>query len=166
VTKSVHIVVADASVLINLMHIARLEMCARLPGFELVVPDHVREEITRPEQKASLAASVERGIIRIEDITELAAIELFADLTVHLGRGEAACLAIAAERGWMVASDEKGRFRREARERIGQDRLLGTPELLVLAMQAGLLTVEDADTDKRALERRRFKMDFASFRAR
>lgn len=163
-TTSARIIVADASVLINLMHVARLALCACLPGFELVVPDHVREEISRPEQSAALTACVERGIIQIEEITDIAAIAVFAELTVHLGRGEAACLAIAVEKGWMVASDEKGRFRREAKERIGQDRLLGTADLLVLAIQAGRLTIEEADGDKAALEERSFKMDFASFR--
>jgi len=164
VTTSVRIVVADACVLINLMHVARLELCARLPGIELVVPDHVREEITRPHEQAELAASVARGDIRIEEITDAASIALFAELTTRLGRGEAACLSMAIEKGWMVASDEKGRFRREAKERIGEKRIVGTPELLVLAIQAGLLSVDDADEDKATLAARRFKMNFASFR--
>lgn len=163
-TTSVRIVVADTCVLINLMHVARLELCARIPGVELVVPDHVREEITRPEEKAALAACLARGDLQIEEITDSAAVALFAELTGRLGRGEAACLAIAAEKGWMVASDEKGRFRREAQERIGKDRLLGTPDLLALAIQAGLLTIEEADKDKGVLEGHRFKMGFASFR--
>ena len=34
------IVVTDANVLINLMHVARLDLCARLPGDGFVVPDH------------------------------------------------------------------------------------------------------------------------------
>ena len=33
----------------------------------------------------------------------------------------------------------------------------------MLAIQAGLLTVEEADADKATLERRRFKMPFGSF---
>ncbi len=34
----------------------------------------------------------------------------------------------------------------------------------MLAIEAGLLTVEQADADKLVLERRRFRMPFASFR--
>jgi hypothetical protein len=36
--------------------------------------------------------------------------------------------------------------------------------VLVLAIRAGLLTIEDADADKRILEQHRFKMPFTSFR--
>jgi hypothetical protein len=36
--------------------------------------------------------------------------------------------------------------------------------IYVLAIDAGLLTVEEADRDKDVLEQRRFKMDVASFR--
>jgi predicted nucleic acid-binding protein len=158
------IVVADANVLINLMHVARLDMCARLRGYELVVPDHVREEVTEPAQRAALDDAVARGVFRIEAITDLNAVALFAELTVHVGRGEAACLAIAVKKGWTLASDEKRRFRREAETRLGKERIIRTADLFVLAIQAGLLTVKEADADKAMLERHRFKMPFGSFR--
>ena len=45
----------------------------------------------------------------------------------------------------MVASDEKRRFRREATSRIGADRIIGTADLYICAIQAGLVTVEEAD---------------------
>jgi hypothetical protein len=67
------------------------------------------------------------------------------------------------EKGWTLASDEKGRFRREAETRLGKGHLIGTAELFVLAIQAGLLTVEESDADKAVLERCRFKMPFRSF---
>lgn len=158
------IVVADACVLINLMHVERLDLCACLPGFKIIVPEHVREEISYPAERASLDDALARGVIRVETVNDVASIALFAELTEYLGRGESACLVIAVEKGWMVASDEKRRFRREAMARIGQGRLLGTPDLLMLAIQAGLLTVEEADGDKAALEQHRFKMGFTSFR--
>jgi predicted nucleic acid-binding protein len=91
------IVVADANVLINLMHVSRLDMCAQLRGYEFVVPDHVREEVTEPAQRAALDDAVARGVLRVEAITDLNAVALFAELTVRIGRGEAACLAIAVE---------------------------------------------------------------------
>ena len=163
-TPPTRVVVADANVLINLLHVARLEKCSRVPGLELVVPNHVREEISYPAERSEFDDALARGILRIEVITDPEAVELFAELSERLGRGESACLAIAVEKGWMVASDEKRRFRREAWARIGPDRLLGTPELLALAIQAGLLTIEEADGDKAILETRRFKMGFASFR--
>ncbi len=158
------IVIADANVLINLIHVARLDMCARLRDYEFVVSDHVREEVTEPAQRAALDDAVARRVFRIEAITDLNAVALFAELTVHIGRGEAACLAIAVEKGWTLASDEKKRFRREAETRLGRERIIGTADLFVLAIHAGLLTVEEADADKEVLERHRFKMPFRSFR--
>src|SRR6185436_15539716 len=93
-----------------------------------------------------------------------ASLTLFTQLVVHIGRGEAACLALAVAKGWMVASDEKRRFRREAEARLGKDNIVRTQDIFVLAIATGLLTIEEADADKATLERRRFRMGFASFR--
>lgn len=89
---------------------------------------------------------------------------MFAELTASIGRGEAACIAIAAAEGWLIASDEKRRFLREAETRVGAGRVITTVDVFVLAIKAGLLSVEDADADKLTLESRRFKVSFASFR--
>lgn len=158
------IVVADANVLINLIHGARLDFCAELPNLEFVVPDHVRQEIAVPEQRAALDQAVEGEWLRIVSIMEPMDIALFAELVIRLGRGEAACLVLALRNGWTVASDEKRRFRREVADRIGTDRILGTADLYILAINAGLVTIEEADADKVNLETRRFKMPFGSFR--
>ena len=55
------IIVTDANVLINLLHVARLDLCARLPTLEFVVPHHVREEITDSTQRAALDSSGHRA---------------------------------------------------------------------------------------------------------
>ncbi len=157
------VVVTDANVLINLAHVHRLDLCARLAGLEFVIPDHVRDEITRREHRDALEESIEAGVFRVVSITEADDIAAFAALTTFLGRGEASCLVLASRNGWLVASDERGRFRREAGARIGQDRILGTVEIYVRALQAGLLSLEEADVDKAVLETRRFRMPFESF---
>lgn len=158
------VVVADANVLINLMHVARLDLCAELPGLDFVVPDHVRDEIRRPEQSAQLETALAAGLLRIVSITDREDFVLFAKLTERLGHGEAACLVLAVRNGWMVASDEKGRFRREAVSRIGGERLIGTVDLYIRAIRAGLVTVDEADADKATLEGKFFLMSFGSFR--
>ena len=81
-----------------------------------------------------------------------------------MGRGEAACLSMAEQRGWLVAVDERGRFLRMARERIGEGRILNTPGILLLAIRAGLLSVDEADGLKARLETHRYRMKFDSFR--
>jgi predicted nucleic acid-binding protein len=78
------------------------------------------------------------------------------------GKGEAACLALAESRGWLVASDEKRRFRREVLALLGSGRLVTTPGLFVLAIRAGGISVQEADEVKAVLERHRFRMGFRS----
>ena len=157
------VVVTDANVLINLMHCQRLKLLGELPGFEFVVPDHVADEILRTEQKTMLAEAVDARNVQIEEIRTVPVIEMFADLSAEMGRGEAACLALAVHEGWLVASDEKRLFRRRAIELLGPGRLLTTPGLFVLAIRAGIMSVEEADACKAVLEENRFKMKFGSF---
>ena len=158
------VVVADANVLINLIHTGRLDLCAGLPDLEFLIPEHVNAEITRPEQRAALDAAIEAGIFRVVPITDPEAIRALTLLLAFLGRGEAACLVLAERNGWSIASDERGRFRREVLARMDETRLFGTAEIYVRSIQEGLLTVEQADADKLVLERHRFKMSFGSFR--
>jgi predicted nucleic acid-binding protein len=158
------VVVTDANVLINLMHVSRLDLLARIPNHEFVVPEHVREEIMIPDYRAALDAAVTQGWLKIESIDDVEAITLFTELIGCVGRGEAACIAIAARAGWLIASDEKRRFLREANARVGAGRVITTVDVFVLAIKAGLLSLEDADVDKVKLEGRRFKVSFASFR--
>lgn len=131
IASRLRIVVTDANVLINLIHVGRLDG---------------------------------RSFFRIEQVTELETVALFAELRARLGRGESACLALAHRRGWTVASDEKGRFRREAEKRIGPERILGTADIFLMAIQGGRMTIVEADADKVALEGHRFRMPFTSFR--
>lgn len=159
-------IAVDANVLINLLITHRLELFSRLPGFAYVVPDHVHQEITTPEQRAALDLALKADRFRTVSITQLNDIAFFAELTAYLGRGEAACLVLAVRNGWNIASDEKRRFRREAIRRIGSERILGTADLYVRAIRAGLITVEAADADKEILASRCFTMPFGSFRDR
>ncbi|HGY91949.1 MAG TPA: hypothetical protein ENK43_12340 [Planctomycetes bacterium] len=158
------IVVVDANVLINLIHVDRLDLCGSLENIEFVVPEEVVAEVTDPDQAVKLVNAFDMGHLRREASSDPAEIEAYAELWRVMGKGEAACLAIAHARGWMVASDERGRFLRHVRERLGEGRVLNTPGLLVLAIRTGLLTIEQADQLKLTLENHRFKMRFASFR--
>ncbi|MCZ6449601.1 MAG: hypothetical protein O6918_01850, partial [Deltaproteobacteria bacterium] len=57
----------------------------------------------------------------------------------------------AALPGWLIVSDEKRRFLREVIARLGQDRLVTTAGLLVLAIQANIIFVKKADQMKKIL---------------
>lgn len=162
--ETIRIVIADTSVLINLAHTGHLPLLGGTPGYRFVVTDEVLAEVRDPAQKAMVDGAISDGLIdtaMIQTIEELAA---YADLTSILGSGESACLAVAASRGWYVASDERRVFLREARSRIGEHRLINTPGLYLLWIRSGLLTIAEADDAKLTLENRRFKMVFGSFR--
>ncbi len=163
VSSPTRIIVTDANVLINLIHIDLLGILGQLSGYKFVLPDHVDTEITDEEQRFALNEAVDNGVVTKVSVTEIAAIDLYAELALVMGSGEAACLALAVTENWIVASDEKRRFRREARDRLGEGRILTTPGLILLAIRAGIMTVEEADQAKAVLETKRFNMAFASF---
>lgn len=53
------------------------------------------------------------GTLTELEITDPAEVALYDELRRFLGDGEAACLAVAATRRWVIAADEKRRLRRE-----------------------------------------------------
>ncbi len=158
------VVVTDANIIINLIHADRLALLGALQRYEFVVPEDVVGEIAVPSQREALEAAITGGLLRRETITAPHELARYAELRQVVGRGEAACLALAESRGWLIASDEKRRFRREVLTRLGSGRIVTTPGLFVLAIRAGAISVEEADDAKTILERNRFRMGFRSFR--
>lgn len=157
-------VAVDANVIINLIHIGRLDLLSAIPGYAFVIPEEVVAEITDATQQSELNAAVSSGHVRVESITDPEDLARYAELRRVLGRGETACLVLAQRNAWLAASDEKRRFRREALDRLGPDGVISTPGLLVLAIRAGALSFAEADEAKDILERHRFRMSFVSFR--
>jgi hypothetical protein len=150
-------------VLISLIHVSRLHICRELAGYDFVVTGS-RPRRDRAEGPARHARSGGCGghvSYRVDHGS--GALGVFAELTTVPGRGEAACVVLAVAHGWSVLSDEKGRFRRVVEGRIGASRLMGTADVFVLAIRAGLVSISDADADKTLLDRWRFRMPFASF---
>lgn len=131
-------VALDASVLINLIEARRMDVLEVLAEWRFVAPDQVVEEIQRPEQVAILEVALRSGRLERESSTDPIEIGVYADLRRRMGRGEAACLAMAQARGWSIASDDRGRaFRRLVRERIGEARIFETGDLVRLASERG-----------------------------
>ncbi|MBA3973397.1 MAG: hypothetical protein C0504_04155 [Candidatus Solibacter sp.] len=160
----VQVVVTDANILINLVHIGRLSILGRLAQFEFVVPDEVVVEILNEDQAAALQAAIDAQHLARVSFQNTEELTAFTALASFLGKGESACLALAQQRGWWVASDEGGAFRREAQQRLGPGRLVNTPGILLSAIRAGVLTVDEADEAKAILEQHRFRVRFGSFR--
>ncbi len=160
------VVVTDANVLINFAHIDRLALLGELEAFRLKLPAEVLEEIVDPAQRVAVDAAIAAGALELLVVDELDALALFADLRDLMGRGEAACLALAATRGYHLASDEKKRFRRKAVELIGEARILQTEDLILQAIRCGRISVAEADGCKAVLGANRYTMPFKSFAER
>jgi predicted nucleic acid-binding protein len=163
-TDVITIVITDSSIVINLSHTGHLRLLGATDGFRFAVPDEVVAEITKPAHRLILEGALGDGTLGKESLSSPRELEIYADLSQVLGSGESACLALALQRGWIVASDERRVFLREARDRLGAARILNTAGLYVLWIRQGLLTVDQADAAKQLLEAHRFRMAFKSFR--
>jgi predicted nucleic acid-binding protein len=157
-------VITDTSILINLCHTGHMPLLGRTTGLRFVVPDEVIAEITDPDQLRALEQALAEGAVGRTSISSPDELAIFAELTQMLGSGESACLALAVNRNWLVACDEKRLFLREARKRLGEGRILNTAGLYVLWIRTGVLSVDEADSAKGVLDAHRFRLAFDSFR--
>lgn len=158
------ILVTDANVLINFCHIGRIDLLGELPGYRLVIPAEVVAEITDESQRAQVTEAIERNILERIDIADPEELEAYAELVAFLGRGEAACLAIAQNRGYAMASDDKKRkFYREASRRLGTERIMGTVQIALMAIRGGAVGVDEADGWLATWRSRRFDPGIRSF---
>jgi predicted nucleic acid-binding protein len=158
------LVLVDANVLLNFALVDRLDLLGSLPDLDFRAPAEVMAEILKEPERSRVEASIRSGHVGETSLSAIAELVLFAELRQIMGMGEAACLALAVSQQAWIASDEKRVFRREAEARLGPGRILNTPGLLLLGIRRGLLTVEDADQLKTALEAKKFRMKFDSFR--
>jgi predicted nucleic acid-binding protein len=152
-------VVADSSFLINFLVLDRVDVLGGLPQFRFHVLNHVCAEIRYEDQRGRLQAATEGGIVTEIEITDPGEILLYDELRRFLGDGESASLAVAVSRHWVIAADEKGRFRRELFARLGEDCLLDTAGALVTAISAGVISVAQAEVLRSRLRENRFEMD-------
>lgn len=157
------VVITDANVIINLFHIGQLNLFGALSPYRFQVPAEVVAEILEPEQQAAVTAAIGAGHLEEVVINTIDALSLFAELRDFMGRGEAACLALATTGGFCIASDEKKRFRRRATELIGEARILRTELLLLEAIRRKYITIQDADGYKAILAANSYSLPFNSF---
>lgn len=160
----------DTSVLINFLVIGRLDLLGCHQGYRFVVTDHVGEEITEhySEQVAQLQNAKDAGWITEISLTDAQEVEMFARLTEsgRLGNGECSAIAVAACRHLPLAMDDKA-ARRSASSLNLKITLLDTASLMVSFIQAGLITIGEADEIKHEWEQDfRFRLRFGSFAER
>ena len=129
ISQRERIIVTDANVLINLIQVDRLDLLGALPGLGFIVPYEVESEVVVPAQSQALAGAIGAGHLRQHTFTTTKELQLYAEYVQVLGTGEAACMAMAEVHGWSIAapSDERGKFLKLVRLRLGAQRILNTP---------------------------------------
>jgi predicted nucleic acid-binding protein len=161
-------VIIETSTLINFLRINRVDLLAGLVAYRFLVTDHVRAEVTThyPAQLANLESALQAGHLSEVSVTDPAELAVFAAMQALrvLGDGECSAIAAASVRKIPIAIDDI-RARKEAQAHDPAMCLLDTVGLMVEAIQAGVLTVAEADAIKADWEKHhRFaKKHFTSF---
>ena len=162
-------VLVDSSVLLNFLKVDRVDLLGRLPEYAFLITDRVRGEILNhfEEQLSRLEAAIREGWLSETRVEAPAELETFLELFRPrvLGVGECSAIAAAFHRGTALAVDDKD-ARKATAKLNAKIQILETKDLVYLAIEAGILTVEEADGIKSDWElNHRFKLPFASFRS-
>ena len=139
------VIIVLASVLLNFANIGRLELLGQL-GTAVVLPDQVLDEVRCPGQREMVKDTVAAGILDLQSIRNPAELALFADLRGdgRLGVGECAVLAAAFARNWVAGLQDR-RARLEGQRRCKDLTVYQTEDLVLMLIQAGRLSLEEAD---------------------
>lgn len=132
--------IADTTVLSNFALVQRPELLS-MAGSEVITAAQVMEEIRR---------GVERGILPLCDwqwlpictLDTSEEVQLFEHISRRLGQGEAACLALAIQRGYTFLTDDGDARRWSHRAEIP---VSGTIGILVRLVQRGTLTIDEGN---------------------
>lgn len=143
----------DSSVLINFLKIDRMDLLAN-HSCQIIATDHVSEEISDhyPVQQQRLAEAIRREGIAIVALDRAEEFQLFGSLAApgNLGAGECSAIALAVNRGFMLAMDDKGAIAK-ARRKYQTLRILTTKDLIVSMIGENLLDIAAADQIKEEL---------------
>jgi len=135
---------------------------------DFVITDHVAGEITDhyPEQQARCAAALAAGVLEQVIIDDPEEVTLFGKLVAsgRLGAGECSAIALAVNRGRILAIDDR-RAAKQARQISRRLTILGTQDIMVSRIRESLLSVREADRIRETwASEHRFRLRVGSFR--
>ena len=133
-------VLLDNTVLTNLALVERDDLPSLLCGEAVATTAAALGEFQAGVETGLIPRSCWRELPVIELTTEEAALAL--SLSARLGPGERACLAVAAQRHGMLASDDL--YARRAAARLGVP-ITGTVGILAACVRAGRLVLVEAN---------------------
>lgn len=157
-------IAVDSSVLINFLNVDRVDLLRACSDIEWFVTEHVRSELSDVEQARRYEEAVAACTVREIRVDAVAELTTFGELlSLGLGQGESATIAVAIHRAWGVAIDDATAIRKTMRRHPTID-VIRTPDIIRSAIASKALSVQEADAIKRAWEDRfRFRLRFASF---
>lgn len=143
-----HIIIADTSVLLNFIKIERLDLIAK-HSHEFAITDHVRGEVSDPNQQQQLAQAIKVGAITERPLLTPDEVQLFGELLKggRLGEGECSAISCAIHGGHKLAIDDTKATKKALKTKV-ELTILGTPELMVSMICENLLTIDEADRIK------------------
>jgi predicted nucleic acid-binding protein len=155
-------VIANTTVVSNFASIGQLELLRRLYG-EIYISTEVYEEIRAGLEEGYrfyegiellIHPFIEQGWIRLTSPSEEQELRLLGELPARLHQGEATSMAIARHRGWLFLTDD--RTAREESGRLGI-RVSGSIGCLILSIERGLTSLEQANSWLREMIRRGYR---------
>lgn len=159
--------VLDTSVLLNFLKIERLDLLTGLRS-ELHIVEEVKAEIVYAAQAILLLESLEKGEVRVHQMSDIALIRSAVYLrdTLGLGLGEAFSFAAAHALQAVLALDDERAIKR-GKERFPDVKIIKTPDLIINAIRQKLLDVVEADAIKENwATHHRYILNFKSFSER
>ena len=156
-------VVFDSSTLINFLRIDRLNLILPLVP-DPVVTDVVRGEISDRFQCSLLEIALSSGQFREITLSSPEELALFRDfINAGLGRGESASIVAAHILQVPLALDDRVAMKRACKAH-SKLVILNTRRLMLAAIEAGLLSITQADEIKEIWQQHhRFSLPFKSF---
>ncbi len=141
-------IILDTNVLSNYSLAGRLDLLKRLYPTSACCAGAVMTEILHGVQCGhaglrDIFESLGQNWPRIEDPASPSEQQFFALLSISLGAGESACIALAAQRRYIFACDD--RLARNEAIRLGVT-LTGTVGILVKAVRVGAIEMKEANT--------------------
>jgi len=143
-------VISNTTVLSNLAAIDQLDLLRQLYGV-VYIPTEVYEEMRTGLEEGYrfyegldqlIYPFAENGWIRLTGVTGEPELRCMGKLPRVLHQGEAACLAIAQQRGWILLTDDL--TARDEAKRLGVPKS-GSVGCLVLAVERGLCDLKQAN---------------------
>ena len=156
----------DASVLINFLCIGRIDLIAD-HSHAFLATNHVANEVSDryPDQQRRFASALNSGVLTLIHVAVAEELRIFSTLsaTGRLGAGECSAIAVAVQRGYSLAIDDRVATR-QARRFAPSLHIVTTQDLVVSMIWQNLLGVEEADRIKQEWsDRHRFRINLDSF---